>query len=142
MSRDFVNFCTVQLNQRFYTRWSIWRECLMEAQNSSAPLSSYLHNFIYIYILWQSSLWDRLYDIWKKKCMRRISNKMYKKLKAVLFILFSTLNVPSLSNNIVKDMGMSSSVHVLKYTVKSMIFQRPSSSDIRKKIWVCLVIIL
>ena len=67
---------------------------------------------------------------------------MYKKLKAVLFILFSTLNVPSLSNNIVKDMGVSSTVHVLKYTVKSMIFRRPSSNDIRKKILVCLVIIL
>ena len=68
---------------------------------------------------------------------------MYKKLKAVLFILFSTLNVPiSLSNNIVKDMGVSSTVHVLKYTVKSMIFRRPSSSDIRKKVLVCLVIIL
>lgn len=141
MSRDFVNFCTVQLNQRFYTRWSIWRECLMEAQNSSTPLSSYLHNFIYIYIMTVQFVRQVVWYL-KKKCMRRISNKMYKKLKAVLFILFSTLNVPSLSNNIVKDMGMSSSVHVLKYTVKSMIFQRPSSSDIRKKIWVCLVIIL
>lgn len=57
---------------------------------------------------------------------------MYKKLKAVLFIVLSTQNVPW-SGSIVKDMCVSSSVHVLKYSVKSMIFRRPSSSDFRGK---------